>query len=156
LNHAGTALSAAAGGTALVLSGVQLKGVNPKLATRSPYNMLAQVLGRTPNAESRYPPLVTAYLESRRPDGRTLTEALTAAWQRLHRLQANGRGDGASVEDLTGDSGRGLKLTVDQLADREAMLRDLHAAIILLRTDLQAVLFSTEQMPAAAAPAATP
>ncbi len=48
-----------------MLSTVQLKGHGTaKRVLLSPYNMLAQVLGQTPNAESRYPMLVVAYLHS--------------------------------------------------------------------------------------------
>ncbi len=145
LNHAGTALSAAGGGTALVLAGVQLKGFNPKLPVRSPYNMLAQILGKTPNGQSHYPPLVVAYLNAPRPGQKPLAEGLPAVWYRLHRLQADGKGQGTSVEVAIADGNTELKVTAEGLADREAMLHDLQAVILLLRGDLEAVLLSTEQ-----------
>ncbi|MGI4829437.1 MAG: hypothetical protein ACRYFU_14765 [Janthinobacterium lividum] len=144
LNHAGTALSAAGGGTALVLSGAQLLGGGGgKQAIRSPYNMLAEILGETPNAESRYPPLVLAYLQAPRPGGQTsIADGLTAAWQRLHRLQTGSKGDGAAIKSLTADRSANLKLSSDDLADREAMLHDLRANITLLHADLQSVLLA--------------
>ena len=150
LNHAGTALAAAGGGTALVLSAVQLKAGGGKRAVRSPYNMLAEVLGQTPNAESRYPPLVLAYLNAPRPDSQTsIAEGLTAAWHRLHRIQTGSKGDGAALESLTADRSANGKLSADDLADREAMLHDLRANITLLHADLQGVLI-TLMLPEAA------
>lgn len=143
LNHAGTALSAAAGGTSLALSGAQLLNSGGKQAIRSPYNMLAEILGRMPNAESHYPPLVAAYLQAPRPNGQTsLAEGLTGAWRRLHRLKEGTKGDGASLEALTADRSTNVKLSADELADREAMLHDLRANITLLDGDLQQVLIA--------------
>ena len=141
LNHAGTALQAAAGGTSLALSGIQLKLAGGRQPVRSPYNMLAELLDQTPNAESHYPPLVAAYLHAPRPNGQpSVAEGITAAWHRLHRLQQGPKGDGASVQDLVADRASNAKLTSDELADREAMLHDLHANIALLRSDLQQML----------------
>ena len=143
LNHAGTALQAAAGGTSLILSGVQLKSAGGKQPVRSPYNMLAQILDATPNSESGYPPLVLAYLHAPRPEGKeSIGVGLTAAWHRLHRLRDGQKGDGTPIADLIADRNSGAKLTSDELADREAMLHDLHANIILLRSDLQQILTS--------------
>jgi hypothetical protein len=146
LNHAGTALQAAAGGTAIILSIVQLKGLNGGSRTvRSPYNMLAEVLDRTPNAESRYPPLIETYLQTPPAEGKPpLGEGLVAAWHKLHRLQSNKKDEGASVESVTADRTTGGKATADELANREAMLHDLHAIVILMRLDLQKVLIDAE------------
>lgn len=146
LNHAGTALQAAAGGTSLVLSAVQLKSAGGKQPVRSPYNMLAEILDKQPNAESHYPPLVLAYLRAPRPAGKvSIAEGLTAAWRRLHRLQEGSKGDGSPIQDLIADRTSGAKLTSDELADREAMLHDLRANITLLRSSLQSVLVTLEK-----------
>ena len=146
LNHAGTALQAASGGTAIVLSAIQLKGLNGgKRAVRSPYNMLAQILDRAPNAESGYPPLIAAYLQTPAAEGKPpLGEGLVGAWHRLHWLQSGSKDQGASIESVTADRAQGRKLNADELADREAMLHDLHATIILLRVELQKVLIAAE------------
>ena len=146
LNHAGTALQAAAGGTSLVLSGVQLKAGGGKQAIRSPYNMLAEILDQPANAESHYPPLVLAYLHAPRPGGQTsIAEGITSAWRRLHRLKEGPKGDGAPVQDLTADRASDAKLSADELADREAMLHDLHANLVLLRSQLQQVLADVQR-----------
>ena len=145
LNHAGTAFQAAAGGTSLVLSALQLKTAGGKQPVRSPYNMLAEILDKPPNAESHYPPLLLAFLRAPRPENRTsIAEGLTAAWRRLHRLQEGTKGDGSPIDDLVADRSTGAKLTSDEFADREAMLHDLRANITLLRSSLQQVLLTLE------------
>ena len=141
LNHAGTAFQAAAGGTSLALSGVQLKLTGGKQAIRSPYNMLAEILDQPPNPESHYPSIVVAYLHAPRTDNRPpIAEGITTAWRRLNRLQNGPKGNGAPIQDLVADRNSGIKLSADELADREAMLHDLHANIVLLPSQLQQVL----------------
>ena len=117
LSHAGNALSVASSGTALLLSTVQLKGHGTdKRVLLSPYNMLAEILGQTPNARSRYPPLAAAYLHSPISEDGQLTDgvapdaSLPAAWQRLHLLQSAGGKAGASVASVTTDVEQGRKL----------------------------------------------
>ena len=145
LNHAGTALQAAAGGTSLVLTGITIKATGGKQPLRSPYNMLAEILDQPPNAQSHYPALVLAYLHAPRPDGQTsIAEGITAAWRRLNRLKTGPKGNGAPVADLVADRASNVKLSADELADREAMLHDLHANIVQLRGDLQQVLMQVQ------------
>ena len=143
LNHAGTALQAASGGTSLILSGVQLKAGGGRQTARSPYNMLAELLDQPPNTESHYPAIVEAYLRAPRPNGQPcIAKGLTAAWRRLGRLNQGPKSNGTPVEDLVADRSSNRKLTSDELADREAMLHDLHANIVLLRSQLQQVLLA--------------
>lgn len=146
LNHAGTALQAASGGSTLVLSGVQLKLAGGKQPIRTPYNMLAEILDQAPNAESHYPPLVMTYLRAPRPEGKApIADSMVEAWRRLHRLKEGAKGDGAPIADLIADRSSNTRLTSDELADREAMLHDLHANIVLLRSDLQNILHALQQ-----------
>lgn len=145
LNHAGTALQTAAGGTALVLTVITLKATGGKQPIRSPYNMLAEILDQPPNPESHYSPIVLAYLHAPRPEGKaSIAEGITAAWRRLHRLKDGSKGDGASIQDLVADRASNIKLSADELADREAMLHDLHANLVLLRGNLHQVLAEVE------------
>ncbi len=159
LNHAGNAVSAAGGATALTLSALQFEGSKGKRVFRSPYNMLAEILGQQPNGESHYPALVTAYLlaptsgDGQIPDEQPPEISLVAAWHRLKRLQQGTGSKGASLQAVTSDPAQGLKLTGDELADREAMLRDLHGAVALLKVELRDVLRS---LPAAPVAEATP
>lgn len=154
LNHAGSALGVGAGAAALILSTVQLKAHgNAKRVLLSPYNMLAEVLGQTPNAVSRYPPLVVAYLHSpaaqdgQLPDGVAPESSLPAAWYRLQLLQGSGGKGGASLRSVTTDPSQGEPLTIEELADREAMLHDLHGAVSLLKLELRGILLSMQAAP---------
>ena len=141
LNHAGVALSAASSGTTLILSAVQLRGLNGgKRLIRSPYNMLAPVLDRHPNAQSTYSPLVTAYLKHPQPDGGSLGLNLVQAWTRLDRLKSGKKSKGSDPELLTADRDSGLAANADEFANREAMLHDLSAEIMLVKQDLQEIL----------------
>ena len=151
LDHAGNALGVAAGASALTLSLAQLKShPSDKRVLRSPYNMLAEVLGQTPNGESRYPLLVETYLhapnagDGQLPDGQAPDRSLRTTWERLHLLKAADEKQGASVQSATADSSAGLRLSAGELADREAMLRDLHAAVALLKVDLRALLLAVQ------------
>jgi hypothetical protein len=158
LDHAGNALNVAAGGTALLLSTAQLKVRADRRVMLSPYNMLAEVLGQVPNAQSHYPALVVAYLHSpaagdgELPDGEPPETSLRSTWYRLHRLQQGNDKHGATLASVTTDPADGRKLTVEELADREAMLRDLHGTVALLKMELRGVLLTmpasgTEALP---------
>ena len=152
LGHAGNAVSLAGSASAVGLSTAQLVGAQGgRHLFRSPYNMLAAVLGQTPNGASTYPALVTAYLHSvEAGDGQPQDDAapessLRAAWYRLHRLQGTNTKGGSSVASVTSDPSAGLRLTEEELIDREAMLRDLHGAVSLLKGNLRAVLLMLQQ-----------
>ncbi len=160
LNHAGNAVQLASSASAVGLSTAQLLGgKGGRHLFRSPYNMLAEVLGQKPNNASEYPSVVTAYLRSADAgDGQPQDDAapdssLRAAWYRLHRLQGANTKGGSSLASVTSDPSDGLKLTEAELIDREAMLRDLHGAVSLLKGDLRAVLLTmARESPAAAKP----
>ena len=150
LNHAGNALNIAAGAAAVSLSIVQLSSHGKKRVLLSPYNMLAEVLDQTPNAQSQYPAVVKAYLAARNaedgqlPDAAPPQESLRKAWYRLHRLQADGGHTGSSLLSATTDSTHGVKLSMEELTDREAMLRDLHGTVALLKNELRAILLALQ------------
>lgn len=52
--------------------------------------------------------------------------------------------DGANLHSVTTDSSQGAKLTAQELADREAMLRDLHGAVSLLKVELCGILLAMQ------------
>lgn len=157
LTHAGTALNVAGGAAAIALSLAQLGGHNSKRVLLSPYNMLAELLDQPVNSRSHYPAVVAAYLRSPAsedgllPDAVPPQKSLRKTWYRLDRLQGEGHHAGASVISVTTDSTQGVKLTAAELTDREAMLRDLHGTVALLKSDLRnilAVLCTTAESPA--------
>ena len=154
LNHTGNAMNVAAGATAVSLSLAQLSTHGSKRVLLSPYNMLAEVLDQAPNAESHYPAVVKAYLaapsseDGELPDAEAPQHSLHTTWLRLHRLQGDGHREGASLASATTDSAHGVKLTAEELSDREAMLRDLHGAVALLKTELRNILLTMDAGPA--------
>ncbi len=153
LDHAGNALNVAGGASTITLSIVQLSGRGNKRLLLSPYNMLAEVLDQKPNAQSHYPAVVKAYLsapfaqDGQLPDEAPPSDSLQKTWYRLHLLQSGGSHEGASLQSATTDSTTGLRLTETELQDREAMLRDLHGAVALLKTDLRGVLLLLNASP---------
>ena len=162
LNHAGNALQLAGSASAVGLSTAQLVGgQGGRHLFRSPYNMLAQILGQTPNSSSRYPAVVAAYLhtataEDGQPTDNVAPEnSLRNAWYRLHRLQQGGGKNGSTLASTTSDPSEGQKLTEQELMDREAMLRDLHGAVALLKVQMRGILLAQSQS-SAEQPAAKP
>ena len=150
LNRAGNAGSLAGAASALSISILQLRLHSGTRLLLSPYNMLAEILGEPPNAQSRYPAVVKAYMHAPAaedgllPDRSPPAISLRTTWVRLHRLQstsgAKSGSDGATVASVTTSPASGLKLSAVELADREAMLRDLHGTVALLKTDLRDIL----------------
>ncbi len=152
LNGPGNSLGIAAGAATVALSAAQLRAGKSKSRNfRSPYNMLAQILGAAPNETSRYPPAVEAYLQTpeagdgQLPDNVAPNASLPDVWRRLHRLRAAGSKEGASIASLTSDPSEGRQLTAEELADREAMLRDLHGAVALMKNELRAILLAANR-----------
>ncbi len=163
LDHAGNAVAVASSASAVGLAALQLKaGGGSRHEFRSPYNMLAEVLGQTPNGASRYPPVVEAYLrvpssgDGQPADNLPPEGSLRTAWHRLHRLQDDQQKTGSTVASVTSDPSQGLRLAAGELADREAMLQDLHGAIALLKVELRGMLTEAERNPGTGKPANQP
>ncbi len=145
LNHAGIALQAASGGTSLISSSVQFKLNGGKVAIRTPYNMLAEILDQPANSESHYPAVVQVYLHLQRSAGRpSVAESLIAAWKKLDRLKV-ARSKEDSIQYLIADRTSNMQLTAKELADREAMLHDLHSHILLFKSELEEILLKIEE-----------
>lgn len=151
LDRAGQAVGIGAGVATIGLSVAELRNHGSRRVFRSPYNMLAEVLNGQPNELSQYPALVVAYLhapedeDGQLPDNEPPAISLANAWHRLGRLQENGHGQGASLRSVTTSPAEGQKLTIDELSDREAMLRDLHGSVALLKRDLSTVLVEMDE-----------
>ncbi len=161
LTEAGNSLDIASGAATIVLSAAQLRTAKgDRRIFRSPYNMLAEILDAAPNDASRYPPVVEAYLKAptagdgQLADDVAPDQSLPQTWRRLHRLREPGSKDGASLMSVTSDPSQGNRLNAEELADREAMLRDLHGAVALMKNELRAILLAANRP--AAAPASSP
>ena len=146
LNHAGTAVGLAGSGSVLVLALAHWRAGTPKEPVHSPFNMLAQILGVPPNKRSEYPPVVVALLSVPGPEGGMYVSRLPAQWRQLNRLQTNDHGKkGSSVQSLTSDADEHILTTANELADREAMLLDLSAALLRIRSNLGSLLDEVRQ-----------
>lgn len=163
LNGPGNSLGIAAGAATVVLSAAELRAGRSKSRDfRSPFNMLAEILGAEPNGASHYPAAIEEYLKTpeagdgQLPDGVAPNQSLPEAWRRLHRLQAAGGKEGASLASATSDPSEGRRLTAEELADREAMLRDLHGAVALVKIELRAILLAADRAAALPGPAREP
>jgi hypothetical protein len=141
LGHSGTVVSLVGSGSVLALAVAHSAASDPKQQIQSPLNMLAQILGTTPNSKSSYPPTVTTLISVPGPEGGVYVSQLPGRWKQLERLQAEGRGKtGSSVASVTSDSDQLMLATADELSNREAMLLDLNAALLALRSRLGGIL----------------
>ena len=146
LNRAGTAVGVGGFGSVLVLALAHWRAGTPKEPVHSPFNMLAQILGVPPNNRSEYPPVVVALLSVPGPEGGMYVSRLPAQWRQLNRLQTNDHGKkGSSVQILTSDADEHILTTANELADREAMLLDLSAALLRIRSNLGLLLDEVRQ-----------
>jgi hypothetical protein len=125
----------------LALALVHSTTSGPTELVQSPLNMLAQILGVPPNSKSGYPPVVLALISVPGPEGGMYLSRLPILWRQLNRLQSNERGKkGSSVRGVTSDADEHVQTTADELADREAMLQDLNASLLALRSRLGGIL----------------
>jgi hypothetical protein len=109
-------------------------------------NMLARFFDRPESPASRYPPVVWQFLNEvapSDPDHLTRRERLIRTWLELKRLDSLTTPDGRTkIEHVTSMPEQHLKLTVDDLEDRLAMLRDVRAKLSYLKRDLAVLLAS--------------
>jgi hypothetical protein len=98
--------------------------------------MLAQILGRQPDAGSKYPESVWLFLNTptaETPNGQTWRQALISQWKSVGRLAAV---SGYKAALLTANGSSNVRLGLDEIADRTAMLYDVRAKVALFKEDL--------------------
>jgi len=141
LSHAGTVVGLVGGGSVLGLALVHSSRPGPKQLVQSPLNMLAQILGVPPNSKSGYPPIVLALISVSSPEGGMYVSRLPTLWRQLNRLQADEHDKkGSSLQSVTWDADEHMQTTAGELSDREAMLQDLNASLLALRSRLGGLL----------------
>jgi len=141
LSHTGTVVGLVGGGSVLALALVHASTSGPKQAVQSPLNMLAQILGVPPNSKSGYPPVVLALISVPGPEGGMYVSRLPTLWRQLNRLQVDEHSKkGSSLQSVTCDADKHMQTTAGELSDREAMLQDLNAALLALRSRLGGLL----------------
>ena len=113
-------------------------------------NMLAAFFARPELPTSHYPPVVWQFLgEVARndPDHLTRRERLMRTWLELKRLDSLETPPGkVKIEHVTSTPDQQLRLTIDDLEDRMAMLQDVRAKLSYLKRDLAALLMSLPEL----------
>lgn len=115
-------------------------------------NMLAELLGRPVLENSHYPPAIVGFLNElplNHPEGLTRKEELIQTWIRVRRIDSLSSKD--KIDRLTSEPSDQLKLTIDDLGDRAAMLQDVRARISYFKRDLGVLLESLPSVPVDAA-----
>jgi hypothetical protein len=104
-------------------------------------NMLAKFFDRPVLGDSEYPATVWAFLGETAPtstDGATRREQLIQTWISVKRIDS--LASTLKIEHVTSEPSEGLRLTIDDLEDRAAMLQDVRARISFLKRDLANLL----------------
>jgi hypothetical protein len=136
----GNGLGVGSGIGSTVLSMIGIRRQRGPLATpgRVP-NMLAPLFGREAKLNSYYPQEVLEYLHSQPPgaDTGSRLEDLMAEWRQAGRMgQAGSATAEMKITLLTSSSDNKVKLSIDDLSDRTAMLSDVAGRVALMKRDL--------------------
>jgi hypothetical protein len=107
--------------------------------------MLAPLLGGTPVLSTYYPPEVLEFLRSvpagEDPAQSTRLARLLAEWDRVGRLSAaDSPQRDQKIAALTTSDNPKVKVTIDDLTDRIAMLGDVRSKVSLMQRDLAALM----------------
>ena len=142
----GDAIGIGSGAASTILSILAARAQKgPSVTIEETPNMLAPLLGAVPVGNTHYPPEVLQYLQSppmgKDPGRGTRIEQLMAEWDKAGRLSA---ADPATrrrqIAALTASGDPAVKLTIDQLTDRIAMLGDVRGRVSLMKRDLANIM----------------
>jgi hypothetical protein len=140
-----------AGGT--IASGLAVSGIRGQKGGTRVFdfnsNMLATLFSKTALPDSEYAPMVWSFLNEIAPtdaDRLTRKERLVATWISLKRIDPPETSAGQDkINRVTSQPSEKLKLTIDDLEDRVAMLQDVRAKLSFLKRDLAELLSSLPQ-----------
>lgn len=134
-------------GAGALSSGFALYGIHAQPGKSSAFdfqsNMLAQIFGRATLPNCQYPATIWTFLnEPALGSASSLTrrEELLQSWVNVRRIDSLQSRE--KIDHLTSQPSQQLKLSIDDLEDRAAMLQDLRARISYLKRDLAALLSS--------------
>jgi hypothetical protein len=109
-------------------------------------NMLAELFGREPLPDSRYPQSVEEFLNqvpTHATDLRSRGAHLIAAWVAEERIESPLSAAGKqTVDRVTSRPSQGIHQNIDDLDKRATMLADLRATMLLMKRDLATLLLS--------------
>ena len=144
-SSAAAGITGGAAAAGLAVSGIrEQKGGTRVLDFNS--NMLAMFFDRPALPDSRYSPLIWAFLNdvaATDPGKLTRSQRLIDTWISLKRIDPPQTDAGKDkINRVTSEPSEKLKLTIDDLEDRVAMLQDVRAKVSFLKRDLAALLAS--------------
>jgi hypothetical protein len=146
--NAGDGLGVASGVASTVLSivGLHLQHGPQGSVGRVP-NMLAPLFGRQAGLNSYYPQPVLTYLHSvppgESPTNGSRLDQLMEGWTVDGRIGAPGsKNSEQQVARLTSGTGDNVRVSIDDLSDRMAMLSDVAGEVTLMKRDLADLLLS--------------
>jgi len=143
---AGDYVGIGSGIASTALSLIAIKKMNgPKQSVGDVPNMLAPLFDEKTVLNTYYPPEVMRFLESVPPaedPGRgTRLEQMKAAWAAQGRIGTTGSGkDRAKLVALTSSESKQVKVSIDDLTDRIAMLNDVSGRVSLMKRDLATLM----------------
>jgi len=111
-------------------------------------NMLAEFFDRPIRPDSHYSPVIWTFLNQpslNDPAGPTRRQQLLQTWVRVRRIES--LDDTGKIVRLTSEPSETVKLSIDDLEDRGAMLQDVRARISVLKRDLGYLLGSLPVTP---------
>jgi hypothetical protein len=111
-------------------------------------NMLAEFFDRPIQPDSHYSKIIWTFLNQpslNDPTGPTRRQQLLQTWVRVRRIES--LNDTAKIVRLTSEPSETVKLSIDDLEDRIAMLEDVRARISILKRDLGYLLGSLASTP---------
>ncbi len=145
----GNALSLGGG---VLTVGLGLLGLHAQNGKNIPFdfdsNMLAEFFDRPMQPDSHYSEIIWTFLNQpslNDPTGPTRKQQLLQTWVRVRRIES--LNDAAKIERLTSEPSDLIKLSIDDLEDRVAMLEDVRARISILKRDLGYLLGSLPDAP---------
>jgi hypothetical protein len=147
-NNAGDTLGVVSGAASMILSVIAaLRQKGPSGLVGDVPNMLAPLLGGTPVLHTYYPPAVLQYLQSVPPgedvSRGTRLEQLKQSWIQSGRLDSsNPDKQQQTTAAATSSQNPDVKVRIDDLTNRMAMLGDVAGRVSLMKRDLSALMSS--------------
>lgn len=143
---AGDYLGIGSGIASTILSLVAVRKMHgPQQSVGTVPNMLAPLFDQNAVLNSYYPPEVLKYLDSVPPTqdpGRgTRLEQMKSAWVNQGRIgSSSSEKNHAKILALTSSENQNVKLSIDDLSDRIAMLNDVGARVALMKRDIATLM----------------
>jgi hypothetical protein len=144
--NVGDAIAIGSGAGTIVLSILAARAQNgPQGRVEGTPNMLAPLLGGESVLRTYYPPVVLDYLKSappgEDPTRGTRLEQLMKEWRDTGRLTSSDSAQRQSkIAALISSGDPGVRVSIDDLTDRMAMLGDVRARVSLMKRDLASLI----------------